>query len=398
MDKAKYLDGLRGLAALIVVFTHFVVAFYPALYSGSVSDINTRNGIEIFIAKSPLNLIFAGNFAVCIFFITSGYVLTFKYFKYKNHKYLVASAIKRYFRLLIPVFTSIFIAYLLMKLSLFSNKQVGELTRSSWWFSTFWAFAPNLINMLKQALFGALLFNQSSYNVVVWTMTYELYGSFLVFGLASLFGKVKNRYIIYIFSICFLIKTYYFGFILGLFLCDLDNNSQFNLRDRVKSKYLIGFTLLIGLFFGSFPRAMDVSNTIYGFMKIPSISDVPTFYHTLGAFLVILSILLSDKLKSFLSGKTALFLGKISYSMYLIHLIIMCSFSSFLFLKLILIFSYFLSTLLTFIPSMLIIIILSFIMYRYIDLGGIGFANFIYKKYFLSNEKLRIDEVKDITS
>jgi peptidoglycan/LPS O-acetylase OafA/YrhL len=108
----NYLDGLRGLAALTVVFLHYVTAFYPAFVTANYSQIHTKSGIELFIAKSPLDIFYAGNFAVCIFFVLSGYVLSMKYFQFKNQNILIKSAIKRYFRLVIPVFASVSIAFI----------------------------------------------------------------------------------------------------------------------------------------------------------------------------------------------------------------------------------------------------------------------------------------------
>ncbi|WP_443147193.1 acyltransferase family protein [Paenibacillus sp. KACC 21273] len=80
MQKLKYLDGLRGLAALIVVISHFVVAFYPSLYNGSIDSVHTQKSLELWISKSPFNLFYNGNFAVCVFFVLSGYVLSYKFF------------------------------------------------------------------------------------------------------------------------------------------------------------------------------------------------------------------------------------------------------------------------------------------------------------------------------
>ena len=35
MGKILYLDGIRGIAAMNVLLTHFIVAFYPAMYNGT---------------------------------------------------------------------------------------------------------------------------------------------------------------------------------------------------------------------------------------------------------------------------------------------------------------------------------------------------------------------------
>ena len=80
MKKIRYLDGLRGLAAFEVVFHHFILAFYPALFAGPGVPTHLAPGQEVFVSGSVLNLLYDGNFAVCIFFVLSGYVLSHKFF------------------------------------------------------------------------------------------------------------------------------------------------------------------------------------------------------------------------------------------------------------------------------------------------------------------------------
>ena len=65
MKKLDYIDGLKGIGALMVFFCHFVFAFYYAAYSLTGDAVNTNSGIEITIGKTPLNLLYSGNSAVC---------------------------------------------------------------------------------------------------------------------------------------------------------------------------------------------------------------------------------------------------------------------------------------------------------------------------------------------
>ena len=60
MKKLDYIDGLKGIGALMVFFCHFVFAFYYAAYSLTGDAVNTNSGIEITIGKTPLNLLYSG--------------------------------------------------------------------------------------------------------------------------------------------------------------------------------------------------------------------------------------------------------------------------------------------------------------------------------------------------
>ena len=69
MKKLAYIDGLKGIGALMVYFCHFVFAFYYAAYSLTPESSHTASQIEIAIGKTPLNLLYSGNAAVCLFLV-----------------------------------------------------------------------------------------------------------------------------------------------------------------------------------------------------------------------------------------------------------------------------------------------------------------------------------------
>jgi hypothetical protein len=79
LHPTSYLDGLRGVASLFVVITHYVAQFFPYLThgwaSGDGSDPeqgDNRRLIQLPIVRG----VFAGRFMVTIFFVISGYVLS----------------------------------------------------------------------------------------------------------------------------------------------------------------------------------------------------------------------------------------------------------------------------------------------------------------------------------
>ena len=193
MRKIGYLDGLRGLAAFQVVFHHFILTFYPALFIFPGVATHLPGTIEATISASPLNLLWDGNFAVCLFFILSGYVLSHKFFLHGNAEIATAAAVKRYFRLALPAAFSVLLAYVMMKLSLFFNQPAGVAAGSDW-LAGVWTFQPRFFDALNQAFLGVFFAGTFSYNAVLWTIALEFAGSFIVFGFLALFGTARNRF------------------------------------------------------------------------------------------------------------------------------------------------------------------------------------------------------------
>jgi hypothetical protein len=74
LARKPYLDGLRGVAALVVLFGHLLITLLPpVIYLGG------GVGAALYlieIGKTPLGMLWNGNAAVCVFFILSGYVLS----------------------------------------------------------------------------------------------------------------------------------------------------------------------------------------------------------------------------------------------------------------------------------------------------------------------------------
>lgn len=386
MEKVKYIEGLRGLASIIVVLSHFAVFFYPSLYTGDASEARFVSKLDIVIAGTPLNLIYNGNFAVCIFFLLSGYVLSYKYFKTNDYEYVISGAFRRYFRLLIPVLAINIITFVLMREGLFFNKQVGYSIGSTWWLNQQWAFSPTVSNLLKESFIGVFFLQADNYNPAQWTMTYELLGSYLVFAILALFGRYKHRNFVYFILCCVFFQTYFLAFIAGLIICDLSINGFIETFGKKAFKWV-----LIGLIFGSYPAGMDVSNTIYKIFDfsavydVPIIYNMPLFYHILGSVCFFLVLINSERLQRFFSAKPLLLLGRMSFSIYLVHLPIMGTFSGFMFIMLHRSMGDIAAFAVTFVSSLVLILAVAFIMNKFVDEKGIRLTQLMYD---LFNDKI----------
>jgi peptidoglycan/LPS O-acetylase OafA/YrhL len=376
--KILYFEGLRGIATLIVVFNHYMLSFYPAVYSKSALEIHTSNGLEKIIYNSPLSIFFNGNFAVYVFLILSGIVLSINYFeKNKSTDSLTSIAIKRYFRLLPPIIFCNFLILLVLLFHLNFNYEASLITHSTWWLKAFWQFQPNIVDVVNQTFLGMFFIDiPQTYNPVLWVIPLFFLGTLLVTGTLALFGKTPKRYIIYIFLIFILIRTYFYPFIIGISLCDFFLKSK--KMDFLKNKIILFFMFVIGLYFGSYPIMLSqeqLANTIYMFLPKIHLIDDFSFYHVLGASLLILSLILSTTFQRILSNRLFVFLGKISYSFYVFHIIIIGTLSCYLFLQFYQGHSYNKAFVQMFLITFPLIIVCSYLIHRFIERKGSILAN-----------------------
>lgn len=388
-NKLKHIEGIRGLAAIIVVFHHYTLAFYPALNFGEINQTHFGNGdLELFFARTPLNLIYNGGFAVCIFFILSGYVLSNAYHKTNNLKILIHYAIKRYFRLLIPVAGSIILAYAFMKADFMNNAGLGIITKTNDWLNGAFNQDGGLLDVIKNMFIDVFFFKDNKYNPVLWTMTYELLGSFLIFTFLLIIHHIKYNTGLYIALIIALFITdnnFYAAFILGVLL-----NKYIIQKEQTSvfiPKWGLVICLILGLFFCSYPIYANINTTIYDFITFSFLINYE-FYHVIGSFMVMFVVLHSVRLKSILSSRLFSFIGKISFSFYLLHFIILCSFSCYLFKVFYPMYNYNIVVLFSFLCSLPIMIMASVFYYQWVDKTGIKLSNKVLRVFVSKNEEI----------
>jgi peptidoglycan/LPS O-acetylase OafA/YrhL len=155
------------------------------------------------------------------------------------------------------------------------------------------------------------------------------------------------------------------------------------------SKKWVPYVILIALYFGAF----QFENRYYDFLPLVGVFRKKDFYTTIGAVLLVAPIVKGYGKKIF-EAPIFQFLGRISYGLYLLHFLILCSLSCafYLFLP-----HTSLALLLNFFLYSLISILVSVVFYRYVDRPAITishyFSNFLLslkydnlKKLFLTNE------------
>lgn len=380
MDSVKYgqLDGLRGAASLAVVFSHFINAFFPV---ATGVGLLIHSNYDFVFNTFPFTFLFGGHFAVCIFFVLSGFVLSIKYFRKPSASIPVDSSLRRYSRLMLPALGSVLFAYVLMKLGLMYNNQASEITGSTSWFSSFWNFLPTIESALREGAWGAFIDGlqpgMTTYNSSLWTMQIELAGSFMVFAFLAIFGSVKRRWLAYLMIMLITWGTYYLPFILGVMISDLTVNRKNIINIVPRSIYPL--IILFALYLGGWPTVVERGSAYY-FIQSSSLesylnTSIVLVAHTLGAFLLVVSTIQYDVLGKILTLKPFKFLGRISFSLYLLHLPLIGSFSSILFINLIKYFSYEYSVLIDVAVSLVLFLVVSYAYTLYVDEKAIDLSH-----------------------
>jgi peptidoglycan/LPS O-acetylase OafA/YrhL len=255
------------------------------------------------------------------------------------------------------------------------NLEAGKLT-SDWW-KNFWQFAPNLKDALYEGTFGAFKNDANVYNPVLWTMKLELWGSFLVFGSLLIIGKLRNRWVLYGVLVLLLWRTYYPAFVLGVAACDYYFNRPEGAVRRALERGWWVAVLAAALLIGSYPIT-ELHGTVW--------ANVPGFWpvqaHTLAAIGIVVAILSARGLQRALSSRTGRFLGRISFPLYLLHFLVLGSYTSYLFVHLSHQMSLKAAMLVAVLPTLAICVSAAYVYAKFVDEPAIRFSGWMFSRFF----------------
>ena len=293
----------------------------------------------VYIAINFVHVFVDGNLSVNVFWILSAYVITIKLFDHKGHleeDTLLYFAFKRYFRLFIPCLGSILFAYLLLRFHLLYFEPLASKLGKGYtdgWLNHFYHFKPNLGSAIRSAFWDTFFeFNlKTSYNNPLWSIYYEFYGSLFVFGLYGILQKTEKRYIMYI--LCLLIAYFVklswpICFLMGMVLSDF-TFSEKNRYQKIYAEKLFVFLNKHAFLFIS----LLVLSLIFGRSILYRMGAFPEIINAILGFIVIFGVLHLRGLQNFFERSLFRWLGKISFSLYLLHVPFFFSFTSWFYLQ-----------------------------------------------------------------
>jgi peptidoglycan/LPS O-acetylase OafA/YrhL len=324
--RIDYLDGLRGFAALAVLIFHSLLIFIEPL--SNLQDAVGRPGVLISSILKVLGLITNGNSAVCIFFILSGYVMAD--FAGNTRLGLPAQVVRRYIRLALPVLITSTCAYLLLRYGLFRNTESSRIFGG--WLGLWYQFAPSGRAMAFESVIGTFVDGSNAYNPNLWTMHAEIIGSFYVLAIGTIARRRAWRTLLYLCLAAYYVFDYLPLFVVGALLREHD----VTVRRVISGVWPPIAVFVLGYYFCSLPELGSAGRFLHLVYPLPQFSyDNTRYWHSIGATLVLLGVLGSPLLQTAFASRAGKFLGRISFTLYLIHVPVFCSLGAWLIVSLV---------------------------------------------------------------
>lgn len=361
--RSAHLDGLRGIASLMVFFNHLALSVLP-----SISTLQPdASGIAalITIGRSPLSIAWGGDFGVCIFFVLSGYVLA--QFCLTTNLGFAAKIARRYARLALPMAFSTILAFALLKAGAFANKEAATTVSNSGWFALWYQMPASLWAAIGDGFWNAFILGRSDYNSNLWTMRIELVGSIAIFLLYSLTADRWLRILVAVLTAC-LSPGYYPLFAVGGLLFELFEwqapaaDGRFSIPIELTAVALF----LAGIVAGGFPASGIHTGISSPWHRWLSDSDNALGWHIAGAIVVLIAVQQSALLRAVFGSRAMQSLGRLSFPIYLIQIPLLCSFTALLLLKLPL-HPYWLLAATTIAATTLVMFPLAWLTYRFVE-------------------------------
>lgn len=297
---------------------------------------------------------------VCIFCILSAFFVCLSMLDSEDLGKIIMMFPKRYLRIVVPIIPMAISVYILSKYNLFYNIECAAITRSEW-LSQFYKVPLSIKQTILHAFYNAPILGDMSINAVLWMMPYILLGSIIPIIIGA--NYMKSPYVTYL--IIVILFIHYNG---ELYLCAVIGSALaifYTKTENIRISKIISFIsvilLGIGILFAVYPNSIIILlNNRFSYWQI----------NMFGSILFIIGVMYSSFFQKLFSLKAFVYLGKISFSIYIIHLPVICSISSFCFIKMINYgVGYLQAMFITLIITFAIVLCLSSMYYRYVEIN-----------------------------
>lgn len=324
----EYLDGVRGLASLVVFIFHWTHIQFPGVNSGYDGKLNSS------LWQLPFfRLLYSGAAMVSIFFTVSGFVLTHRFIQ-KMHRgefaglysSLTSITFRRAIRLFLPALASCILAFVYASLGLIS---IPTRIDHKKFHHGIWALLQYIDKESDPWTWDPYM--KGFYNPQLWSIALEFRGSMVVFLVVLALARTRL-------SVRLLVEASLFVhtlmhrrwdlalFIAGMFIAEMDvlvqeSGTTRRVMQKKSTKLVLVTAMTVGIWISGYPR--DNGPKSFGYVLLsqlgPRSGFKRRFWVSIGSILMVGPLPFFPYIQAIFSTRIAKYFGKVSFALYLIH-------------------------------------------------------------------------------
>lgn len=203
MNKIKYLNGLKGIGAIMVFLCHYHLMGFP---------------MPSWMSTNPYaSLLIDGGFAVAFFIVISGFTAWLSVErKFHDMALLSQMAVNRYFRFAVPFGVAFIMMFIAWHLGAFDyHVEAGNLSGSETLKTAFWPVS--IVGFIKALLLSPV--NPDFWDAPLWMMKYVFFGTYIAIivrmGIDNMFPKCKLLVLVVVLVLFGIGDIFYLGILMG---------------------------------------------------------------------------------------------------------------------------------------------------------------------------------------
>ena len=347
-DVVAWIEGLKGLAGVVIVFNHLRMCFWPETHDAVNSD-----GRAAWVQTPFLSLICAGNLAVRLYFVLSGFALCYRPLQLLEDERGLSvlertsqSLQSRFWRLLVPSAIASGISLGIATFGAFSHSK--RLCRA---FAdttpTTTNLGTDLLIWLKDSFLNMWVLGRHHFHDSLWCMRTLLVGSYMMYLLVVLKVTARHSCGLWVLIACALLSpavaaiesTDLASFAFGGVIAFVESNKAADDKNKATRSPLTqtiqstGWCTFLGLslFLGSYPSGdANAPWCLWMHSWVTSVGivndrQIMVWWMNVSSFLICLCISKLPGVQAALSVKPALYLGSTSFALFLVHPLILRS-------------------------------------------------------------------------
>lgn len=292
----SWIDGLKGVSALIVLWHHLYKSFEPVIDA------------DLYLYKWPLCEFANGGMAVSVFILLSAMTMTFIC---QDSDKWQGVMLKRYFRLMLPIAPIIAIYLILWYTGSLYNLVLAETIDNDWLISQ----PPTSVKTIFKVFLNTPFGDGSGWLGILWMLNYIFITPFVIVLLQVAMRNLTQKKQLIVLGVCiflalindpYLINIFY-GYFLAKFVKPVESTKKSWL-------VLLGFAAIY---------------TILSYAPLP-----PRGNFTFKAMAIVTCVALCEPVQRLLSSKGSVWFGHISFEIYLLHMLFIYTIGSAMYLYL----------------------------------------------------------------